>query len=295
MAGAIREKMIRDNYWKGEVHYLTKAGNLLTILLSATRLKNAAGHPDGFVMVCRDFTERKKLELQLQHFNRELEEQVKKKTAELTGIFERITDAFIALDKNLCYTNLNKKAGELIHRDPASLIGKYVWDNFPDAVGSDTWHAFNKAMAEQRHIVNTDYYPPLDLWQENHLYPSPDGLSVFIRDITEKKKKEKEITDYKYALDQSSIVSITDEKGVIKYVNDNFCKISGYTAAELVGERHRIVGSRYHPAPFFRNMCKTISKGEVWNGEIRQQGQRRDHLLGRHDHYPVSQCETGTL
>ena len=265
---SIQKKMVRTGYWKGEVYYLTKAGNLLTILLSTTSVNNAEGQPDGFVMVCRDFTERKKLELQLQHFNRELGEQVKLKTAELTGIFERITDAFIALDKNLCYTYLNRKAGELIHRDPASLIGKYVWDIFPDAVGSATWLAFNKSMTEQRYMVNTDYYAPLDLWQENHLYPSPDGLSVFIRDITEKKKKEKEITDYKYALDQSSIVSITDEKGDIKYVNDNFCKISGYTGAELIGQSHRIVGSHYHPAEFFRNMWQTISKGKVWNGEI---------------------------
>ena len=88
----IREKMIRANYWKGEVHYLTKAGNLLTILLSATRVKNEEGQPDGFVMVCRDFTERKKMELQLQHFNTELEEQVKKKTAELTESYQDIRE-----------------------------------------------------------------------------------------------------------------------------------------------------------------------------------------------------------
>ena len=61
-------------------------------------------------MVCRDFSERKKMELQLQHFNKELEDQVMKKTAELTGIFERITDAFIALDKNSPYT-LSQKSG----------------------------------------------------------------------------------------------------------------------------------------------------------------------------------------
>jgi PAS domain S-box-containing protein len=269
MIGAIKDKMIRTGYWKGEVYYLTKTGTLLTIMLSASGIRDQEGRPDGFVMVCRDFTERKKLELQLEQFNRELEEQVRKKTAELTGIFERITDPFIALDKNLCYTYLNKRAGELIHRDPASLIGEYVWDIFPDAIGSGTWLAFNKSMAEQQPITNTDYYPPLDLWQENHLYPSPDGLSVFIRDISDKKRREKEVTDYKYALDQSSIVSITDSKGVITYVNDNFCGISGYTAGELIGQAHRIVGTGYHSPQFFGNMWQTISKGKVWKGEIR--------------------------
>ena len=266
---AIRRELVESSYWKGEVYYKNKNGSNLTVLLSASAVRNPEGTVEGFVMVCRDFTERKKLELQLQQFNKELELQVAKKTAELTGIFERITDAFIAMDKNLCYTYLNKKAGELIQRDPASLIGKYVWDVFPDAVGSDTWYAFNKAMTEQKNMTNTDYYAPLDLWQENHLYPSPEGLSVFIRNVTEEKRKEKRITDYKYALDQSSIVSVTDEKGVIKYVNDNFCRISQYTEEELIGQHHHIIGSRYHPAWFFKDMWLTITKGEVWKGEIR--------------------------
>jgi signal transduction histidine kinase len=80
--------------------------------------------------------------------------------------------------------------GELIHRNPADLIGKNVWEVFPDAVGSTTYEAFNKAMRELHYVYNVDYYKPLDLWQENHIYPSSEGLSVFIRDITEKKKLE---------------------------------------------------------------------------------------------------------
>jgi PAS domain S-box-containing protein len=266
---AIKVELAVAGYWKGELSYLQKNNRPVTVLVSASAVRDAGGELDGFVMVCRDISERKKMELQLQQFNRELEQQVSKKTAELTGIFERVTDAFIAMDKNLCYTYLNKKAGELIHRDPATLIGKCVWDVFPDAIGSETYLAFNKAMAEQKNMTNTDYYPPLDLWQENHLYPSPEGLSVFIRNVTEEKRREKEITDYKYALDQSAIVSITDKKGTIKYVNDNFCRVSKYTAAELIGQDHRIIGSNNHSADFIQNMWETISRGLVWNGDFR--------------------------
>jgi len=103
---------------------------------------------------------------------------------------QRITDAFIALDKNWCYTYLNKQAGELIQRNADEMIGKNVWEEFPQAVGSETYKAFHKAMDEQCYISNTDYFEPLDLWQENFIYPSDDGLSVFIRNITEKKKLE---------------------------------------------------------------------------------------------------------
>lgn len=264
----IQQELLEVGYWKGETHYLKKDDSVLTIALSVSRVRNADGIIDGFVMVCRDFTERKKLEWQLQQFNKDLEDQVKKKTAELTGIFERITDAFIAVDKDFHYTYLNKKAGELIHRDPASLIGRLVWDVFPDAVGSPTYLAFNKAMKEQKNIVNTDYYPPLNLWQENHLYPSPDGLSVFIRDITEQKKREREITDYKLALDQSSIVSITDQDGVIKRVNENFCKNSKFTEEELIGQDHRIINSGYHSKEFMQDLRDTIAEGKIWKGEV---------------------------
>lgn len=109
------------------------------------------------------------------------------------SLVSRITDAFISLDNNWCYTFLNRQAGELIHKDPAWLIGKNVWEVFPDTIGSATYQAFHQAMKEQRYISNIDYYEPLDLWQENHIYPSPNGLSIFIRNITEKKRLEKEL------------------------------------------------------------------------------------------------------
>jgi two-component system, NarL family, sensor histidine kinase NreB len=94
------------------------------------------------------------------------------------------------------------------------------------------------------------------------------GTACFSRDITERKKAEKEITDYKNALDQSSIVSITDKKGIIKHVNGNFCKISGYTAMELLGQDHRIINSGYHPKPFIKNLWTTIASGKIWRGEF---------------------------
>jgi PAS domain S-box-containing protein len=233
-----------------------------------TAIHDTNGQVVGFSKVTRDITESKKITEQIGRFNTDLEEQIRKKTGELTSIFERINEAFIALDSNFCFTYISKKAAALIRQDPAPLIGKCVWEVFPDAVGTTTYDALTRAMAEQVPVVNTDYYAPLDLWQENHIYPSPDGLSIFIRNITEQKKTEKKITDYKYALDQSSIVAITDQKGIIKHVNDNFCKISKYSAAELLGQDHRIINSGYHPISFIRDLWVTIANGRIWKGEL---------------------------
>lgn len=74
---------------------------------------------------------------------------------------------------------------------------------------------------------------------------------------------------YKYALDQISIVAITDHRGVIKYANDKFCEISKFSKQELIGKTHAILNSGHHPKTFFKSLWGTINKGQIWSGEIK--------------------------
>ncbi|MGA1283424.1 MAG: PAS domain S-box protein, partial [Prochlorothrix sp.] len=82
----------------------------------------------------------------------------------------------------------------------------------------------------------------------------------------------RELSAFRSAIDQSAIVAMTDPEGVITFVNDRFCEISGYSQGELLGKNHRITKSDQHSPEFFQEMWQTISQGKIWRGEVCNQG-----------------------
>jgi PAS domain S-box-containing protein len=204
------------------------------------------------------------------------QDKTKGKEKELETVFNRISDGVVSVDNNWRYTFLNDAAMATHPLSRKETIGKIIWEVHPGMQGTIFWDKYHEAMRERKVIEILDYYAPMDIWFSVKVYPSLDGLTIFYKDITESKKAEqelsktlKEITDYKFALDESSIVAITDQKGIINYVNDNFCKISKYSVKELIGQDHRIIKSGYHPKEFIRNLWVTIANGKIWKGELK--------------------------
>ncbi|MDB5103806.1 MAG: domain S-box protein [Fibrobacteres bacterium] len=119
----------------------------------------------------------------------------KRDEAERRRIYDRISDAFVALDADWRYVFVNAKAAQILGRTPESLLGRNVWEEFPEGGDGRFRLACERAMAEQEAAVTEDYFPPNGRWFENHIYPSPQGLSIYIHDITNRKRSEKQIRE----------------------------------------------------------------------------------------------------
>lgn len=188
---------------------------------------------------------------------------------DLTDVFERITDAFVALDKNWCYTYMNKKAGEIFNRDPATMIGKHIWTEFPESKEQAFYKAYYKATEEQRYVHLEEYYPPYDRWFENHIYPSPEGLSIFFRDITERKNAAR-LSDQNQAFIESIInaspdiiyiYDIEERKNI--YANEGIKANLGYSEPEIKKLGDQVLPQLMHPADFEYYLQHTYPKYAV--------------------------------
>ncbi|OYR59109.1 histidine kinase [Halorubrum ezzemoulense] len=103
---------------------------------------------------------------------------------------DRIEDGFFALDDEFRFTYVNEAAATLLDRDADELIGADIWAEFPAALGRKYERNYRRAMETQEVVSFEDRYEPLDLWTDVTAYPSPNGLSVFFADVSERKRRE---------------------------------------------------------------------------------------------------------
>ncbi|HEY9698312.1 MAG TPA: PAS domain S-box protein [Trichocoleus sp.] len=108
----------------------------------------------------------------------------------LTTILEKVTDAFVSIDRNWHYVYVNQRAAQFFNRRAEDLIGKHIWTEFPEGIGQPFYLAYHQAMAEQKSIQLEEHYAPWERWFENRIYPSEEGLSIFFQDITARKQAE---------------------------------------------------------------------------------------------------------
>jgi PAS domain S-box-containing protein len=210
-----------------------------------------------------------------------------KKTDIVSDIFDATGALIVILDSEGRIVRFNRACQRATGHTFEEIRGQCLWDTLlaPEEIESvrqafDSLYDGAQTSRFESHWLTKDGQKRLIVWS-NTLSPETNGeprciIGVGI-DITDQrgrneqslKESLKELADLKFALDESSIVAITDQKGIIKFANDKFCEISKYSREELLGQDHRIINSGYHPKEYIRQLWTTIASGKVWKGELR--------------------------
>ncbi|NER35498.1 MAG: PAS domain S-box protein [Oscillatoria sp. SIO1A7] len=216
------------------------------------------------------------------------ESELETSLALLRATLESTADGIMAVDLSGRITHFNRKFLEmwaiperLVSGGDCGTVMAFFLDQLqdPEKISLDIQELLAGVDAE---YSNTwELKPGSHRAFECHSFPSIIGEQIVGRvwtfsDITKKREYEKrlndsleELSDLKFALEQSAILVITDDRGRIIDINDKFCKLSQYSREELIGKTHRVVNSGYHKQEFFETLWRQISKGEVWKGEIK--------------------------
>lgn len=231
--------------WKGEILHTHKNGNIIHAEVNTAVLKDTDDEAIGTVSVVRDVTMRKNLENRLKLFSEDLQQQVTVKAAELNHVFDRVTDAFIALDTNWVYMHVNKVAADMHNKKVEDLIGKSIWEVFPEVVNQPFYHALKDAAVSQQPQRLELYYPIEDKWYEDLIYPAADGISVYYHDITVRKKAElaldKVHTRLSYHINNTplAVVEFDSEYRILQW-SKRAEEIFGYSSEEVTDENFTI-------------------------------------------------------
>ena len=155
-------------------------------------------------------------------------------------LLERISDAFLALDRDWRIVFLNERAAQTLGRRREDLLGRDLWAEMPQGVGGVFHQAYHRAMAEQTAIHLEEYAPTLGRWFENHVYPDMDGLTIFFRDVTDRRETlrrlERSEERYRSLFEHNTdAVFSFDPAGRFLTVNPACERVSGYPPDEMLG------------------------------------------------------------
>ncbi|WP_254532108.1 PAS domain S-box protein [Natrinema gelatinilyticum] len=245
LAAAAEQGSTEDEGWR-----VRKDGSQFWADVTITAIRDEDNTLEGFVKVTREMTERREHEEQLRKQAERLKQQRDELEAEILEIFDRVDEAFFALDDEWRIIYVNDCAAELVRLSPGELIGARVWDVLPEVADGYPREMAEEAMATQEPVEFEFHSDLLDIWMEIRTYPSESGMSVYVRDITERKEREEALreSEERYrsltddVLDTSGVGTfILDSNFEIVWVNESIEEYFGLEREEIVGRDKRAV------------------------------------------------------
>lgn len=166
----------------------------------------------------------------------------------LTTTLASITDAFVTLDRHCCFTYLNQESELLLQKSAAELLGLEVWQDFNAGLAQRLRQQLGHALKTNRRVELEDYFPSLSKWLEVRAYPFAEGLAVYFRDVTERRRSQEQLMLLETSVSRlNDIVAIAEagsgenEEPRMVFVNDAFEKQTGYSRAEVLGQSPRML------------------------------------------------------
>lgn len=246
----INQAFPRNHQEQGEEVFVHKDGSFYSVVFVASPLREESA-ATGTIIEVRESTREK-----------HAEEELRKATARTLNTLDRIADGFMAFDQQWSITYLNRQAAQLmlrLEKNPEELIGRNIWDEFPDLVGSKAYEEYHRAVTEQMPVNFELFYPPLDCYFDIRAFPSQDGLSVYLQNITERKRADESLrerartamlgADVGLALTQGATIRDMLNRcaeGIVQHLDAAFARVWTLNAEENVLELQASAGMYTH-------------------------------------------------
>jgi two-component system, cell cycle sensor histidine kinase and response regulator CckA len=171
-----------DNAEQFETTRLKKDGTPVHLALTLSPIRDDKGAVVGISAIARDVGERKKME-----------EDLRAASQRTIHLLDSITDAFFGTDEKFRFIYVNQQATKLLRRPREKLLGSTIWEVFSEFAGTPFETETRRAMEQRTAVHFEEFYAPLGMWLDVRQYPSIEGLSLLVRDVTEKRAFESQL------------------------------------------------------------------------------------------------------
>lgn len=254
-------------------------GTQLHVSVVISPVVDAQGVLVGAAAIHRDISAQKQAEEARRQLLREEIARAQAEEAErrVRAVLESITDAFFAVDTDLRFTYVNRRAEQLLGRPREQLMGQHLWEVLPVPPESRFYRECREALATGRTAECTIFYAPLTCWWEIRIYPTPTGLAVYLQDVTERERAEHERAALTAALAQeratllsvmasmSEGLLVLDSARRIRYCNVCAAELLGITPEEAVGQEVEQVFT-----PVWANCVSAELSKQAWANALQQ-------------------------
>lgn len=208
----------------------TSWGETRTILFANVLLRDLYRNIIGTANIGQDITEQK-----------QAAEEIRQSRKQVLDILESITDGFFALDNDWRYTYVNQRATQLVGKKKEEILFRNMWEVLPQLVGTRFYTEYHRAKEQMIPVSFEEFFQPLNKWFEVHAYPYENGLSVYVTDISRRKRAEQALREseerYRLLIELSPDPVVVHSEGKIVYVNPATVKmLKAKSHEELIGK-----------------------------------------------------------